>query len=443
VGGYAKWDYTYNFSQEENIVGGFSATALALDGCQSCGVNSTTGVPNGSSIAAGAGHNDHGGSQMTASESRFNIETRTPTGYGELKTFIEGDFTNPNGLTNSQSFKLGSDSSGFRLRYAYGTLGPWMMGQYNSLFRDSSAEPETLDFGGDPDAGRTRQPQVRYTFDYGNGLTFAGAFENPNTSFEGNGQNLNVLGYFSPVAPAGFASIVSPYAGTNSTFGLGQVDKIPDVTGAVTWNQPWGHVEGRVILGELNSRTNVAAVAPSLTVSPGAAAGLPATTTVVPGSLAANQNSTAFGWGVGISGDYHTWGKDDLTLQISGGQGEGNYISSGNNSVPDVVVDNAGNIQSIGAMSGQFGYQHWWTDTLRSNVTGGIVYLWQPTTPGAFTPAAYQTITKYAFTVHANLIWSPVPQVDTGIEYIHGTRKAENGLSGDGDLMQISTKFKF
>jgi hypothetical protein len=446
VGGYAKWDYVYNFSQQENIVGGFSATSLALDGCQSCGLIGTTvlGIPNSgvatgaggvvalpASIAAQAGHNMHGGSQMTASESRFNIETRTPTGYGELKTFIEGDFTNPNGLTNSQSFKLGSDSSGFRLRYAYGTLGPWLMGQYNSLFRDSSAEPETLDFGGDPDAGATRQPQVRYTFDYGNGLLFQGAAENPNVAFEGNGVTLAGLQQGTPGAFL-VAPIASPYAANTSTFGIGSVDKIPDFTGAVTWNQPWGHIEGRAVLRDVTARDNVPFAA---------AAGAGS------GTNNLSINSGSFGWGMGVSGDYHTWGKDDLTLQVSGGQGAGRYISSGNNPIQDAVVDTFGNLQTIGAMSAQIGYQHWWTDTLRSNLTGGFVYMWQPTCFGCFgvstTGTSYALAMKDAYTVHANLIWSPVPQVDTGIEYIHGTKRAENGLTGEGDLMQISTKFKF
>src|SRR5581483_5907037 len=67
TGGYAKWDYTYDFSQEQNIVGGFSATALAIDGCAACGIG-------GAAIAPGAQHTVHGGSQMTASESRFNFE---------------------------------------------------------------------------------------------------------------------------------------------------------------------------------------------------------------------------------------------------------------------------------------------------------------------------------------------------------------------------------
>ena len=439
VGGYVKWDYVYDFSQREigggTIIGGLSSALLALDGCNSCGF-SNFGVPNGSAVAPQPGHNLHGWSAMTASESRFNIETRTPTGYGELKTFIEGDFTNPNGLQLTGDLQNVSDSTGFRLRYAYGTLGPILAGQYNSLFRDATAEPETLDFGGDPDAGRTRQPQLRFTFDAGNGLSFAGAAETPSTSFESNGVTIFNGGSLANFIASGFQTgLASPFS-TGGVFGQGslgipQVDKLPDFTGAVRWDQVWGHVEGRAVLRDLGARTNL-----------GTVAGLPGASTVA-------INNTGFGWGIGASGDLHTWGKDDLTLQVSGGQGSGSYISAGNNTIQDALVDAFGNLQLIGSMSAQIGYQHWWTDTLRSNVSSGLVYMWQPTCFGCFAPGTssgffnYQQAMKYAYSIHANLIWSPVPQVDIGIEYIHRSKKAENGLAGDGEDMQISTKFKF
>ena len=116
VGGYVKFDYTYDFSAQQGIVGGAGPFAVSFD---SGGYHTFfNGSEHFVGIDADAGHHIHGNSQMTASESRFNIETRTPTAYGELKTFIEGDFTNPNGLTNSSSFKVNSNSSGFRLRQA-------------------------------------------------------------------------------------------------------------------------------------------------------------------------------------------------------------------------------------------------------------------------------------------------------------------------------------
>src|SRR5215469_9508159 len=148
VGGYVKFDYTYDYGPQQTITGGASPIGICLDS----GFATFGGVRH--IFQESTCHHIHGTSQMTASESRFNIQTRTPTSYGELKTFIEGDFTNPNGLHNTGSLHVNSNSYGFRLRQAYGTLGPLLAGQTLSLFRDGAAEAETLDFGGAQATGR-------------------------------------------------------------------------------------------------------------------------------------------------------------------------------------------------------------------------------------------------------------------------------------------------
>src|ERR1700730_13573909 len=200
VGGYIKFDYTYDFSQQMNINGGASPFGVSF------GVGTFNQFGDHDLISADSGHHIHGNSQMTASESRFNIETRTPTSFGELKTFIDGDFTNPNGLSNSSSLKVNSNSYGFRLRQAYGTLGPFLAGQTLSLFRDGAAEAETLDFGG------------------------AVAAENPQT------QIFDV-----------------DSSGTTTTFGAStrQGDKIPDFTTALVYNAPWGHLNLHAVARDL------------------------------------------------------------------------------------------------------------------------------------------------------------------------------------------------
>jgi len=413
VGGYAKFDYVYDFSQNQNINGGFSATALAIDGCAACGIGATA-------ILEGAGHAVKGGSQMTASESRFNIQTRTPTGYGEFKTFVEGDFTNPNGLTNSAGLTQNSNSYGFRLRQAYGTLGPFLIGQTFSTFEDLNAVGETLDFGGDiGPSGPTRQPQVRYTYDAGNGLLISGAIENPSFTTEASAS-----------APPAVPLL------TGTTFGsanAGGVEQIPDFVGKIEWDQPWGHVAGRAVVRNLNYRT-----APNNALAPGF-----------------NLNDNTIAWALGFGADVKTWGKDDLTLQVNGGDGGGRYVSSGDEAIPDAIIDGTGTIQTIGALDFVVGYAHWWTDMLRTNIQGGYLHLSQPANNGINFAApviaggieslgnSFFAQTKNVYTVHANLIWSPIPQIDTGAEFIFGHRTVEAGLAGNLYRMQFSTKFKF
>jgi hypothetical protein len=70
-------------------------------------------------------------------------------------------------------------------------------------------------------------------------------------------------------------------------------------------------------------------------------------------------------------------------------------------------------------------------------------YLRELNPSGAFTPAALAVQGKYWWTGTVNLIWSPVPQIDTGIEYIRESRTIENGQHGDINRAQLSARFRF
>jgi hypothetical protein len=402
VGGYIKFDYTYDFGQQQGIVGGASPLGVVFDS----GGFGAGGVFH--PIAADTGHHIHGNSQMTASESRFNIETRTPTAYGELKTFIEGDFTNPNGLSNSNSFKVNSNSSGFRLRQAYGTLGPFLAGQTLSLFRDGAAEAETLDFGGAQATGVTRQPQVRYTFDFGNGLTWAVAAENPQAQVFNLESSAN-----------------------SSTFKTGQGDKIPDFTTAVVYNAPWGHLNLHAVLRDVYWHT-------------------------ADGNDNGQVHDSIFGWAVGFSGNWNVpIGKDSFAWEAAYGQGAGRYVNSDGPPTPDAFLNNTvggpgvANLKRVKTYLFSVNYTHFWTDTLRSNIAGSY---WHQDNKDALTPFASNvsqqastanSLFTQTYTAHANLIWSPVPQTNFGVEFIRMQGRLQNGRTGDLTRVQASAQFKF
>ena len=380
LGGYVKLDYSYDFSAAQNAVGGLFPNAIPLD----------ANVPG---THASAGHSSHGVSQLTAAESRFNIETRTPTEFGELKTFIEGDFENPSGLTNSSTFETESNSTGFRLRYAYGALGPWLAGQWNSVFRDTLAEAETLDFNGPMGAGAYRQPQIRYTYPLGP-LHIQVAAENPQT-FWADATSTATLG-----------------GQSFTTYGTGQGDKVPDFTASATYDDTWGHLALRGVFRDLYDHNG------------------------------STVTQSAFGWGLGVSGRINTWGKDDVIFQVNGGDGVGRYMSNFVALVRDAVVDSAANrMETIQSWGGLLGYQHWWTATLRTMVVGSYIKEQNPS--GIFTPAAFAVQADTWWTTQVNLIWSPVAFVDTGVEFSRENRRIENGQSGDATRLQFSTKFKF
>jgi hypothetical protein len=54
-------------------------------------------------------------------------------------------------------------------------------------------------------------------------------------------------------------------------------------------------------------------------------------------------------------------------------------------------------------------------------------------------PEAYRKTSRYS----VNLVISPTPRIDTGIEYIYGTRENFDGLSASADQVQFVGIFRF
>lgn len=420
IGGYVKLDYTYDFGAQQVNGTGTGTPALIqpfgpLDSGELHIFNN--GVHLAIPVQADAAHHIHGDSQFTAAESRFNIETRTPTSFGELKTFLEGDFSNPNGLHNTAGFKEFTNSNGFRLRQAYGVLGPFLAGQTADLFRDAEAEGETLDFGGDSTTGRTRTPQARYTFDFGNGLSWAVDGQEPQTAvIDGEAG-----------APAACLAVTttcfgSPNNGSLTTFGQGQGDKIPDFVTAIRYDAPWGHVRGSAVFRDLYWHT----------VAGGA-----------------NNSLSTFGWATSLTGVLNLpIGKDTMSGEVGYGEGGGAFLAVDENAAADAVWT-AGASRTLDTIkSGLVAatFTHWWSDVLRTNITGS--YFDQvnrsqdfgPSTNGQFD---FQNQQKSAYTAHVNLIWSPVPQTNFGVEFIRVQGKLQDGQTSQGTRFQASAQFKF
>ncbi len=81
--------------------------------------------------------------------SRINLDIGRPTRRGRARVFVEGDF-------------FGSGST-FRLRHAFGSVGPILAGKTWSTFMDEDALPPTLDLDEPRATIMTRQAMVRWT----------------------------------------------------------------------------------------------------------------------------------------------------------------------------------------------------------------------------------------------------------------------------------------
>src|SRR5215469_11589474 len=137
----------------------------------------------GGGFAQSANHSrGNGVFAWTPEQSRIDIETRTPTAWGEARTFFAWDFSGCNDFSCLSVQQAGGDSLVPRLRFAYGTLGGCLGGQALSNFSDSDADTESVDFGGAiGGTGGQRIAQARYTLVGPWGSAFSVSAEQPIT----------------------------------------------------------------------------------------------------------------------------------------------------------------------------------------------------------------------------------------------------------------------
>src|SRR5438067_6413395 len=157
------------------------------------GTGNLSGIPlNNHTFSAGPGapvgfsHSRSSTWNFSGKQSRVFLDARTPSPYGEVKAYIEFDFSASHTktiLNNNQGSVNGYIP---RLRQGYATLGGLLMGQTQGTFTDNDSEPEILDFGGTTASlFVSRTPQVRYTYPLAYGMSVAVAAENPNPNYAG------------------------------------------------------------------------------------------------------------------------------------------------------------------------------------------------------------------------------------------------------------------
>lgn len=144
---------------------------------------------------------------------------------------------------------------------------------------------------------------------------------------------------------------------------------------------------------------------------------------------------SALGYGLSLSGKLALGARDDLRFMGTVGDGLGRYI--GVNIVNDAAIDLDGDLDPIFTYSGFAAYRHLWSDKLRSSLAGSY---FKADNPVALTTGG---VTDESWNIFANLIYSPVAPLDIGIEYMYAERTLENGMSGDLQKVQLSTKYSF
>ena len=394
--------------------------------------NSSTSTGYGGATIAGLALNDTAASKRSSDvfyanvqNSRLFFETRTPTAFGEAVTHIEFDFSSCTaGVTASANC---SSSMTFvnplipRLRLAYATLGGWMFGQNWGIGTDLAAFPESFDSTGIVGTwGRARLPEASYTWNFPSmfgATSLQVGIEMPEGS----------LG-----TPAG-----NPLATDLAAQGLETSEnplknEWPQPAFALTFNQPWGHVQAH---GDFQE-------------------------TYLDDGLFLDKSF--FDYGGGLSGDFRLpalSAKDDAGWSAFGGQGD--LVDNGSPAswFTDSVVSNFGGAGMYGAVGvpltaanesllrfqvptdwgGNIWYQHWWTPTVRSTINYG--YVQQNLSTSLL--AGNNDYNHSETLALLNLIFSPVPFVNTGLEAFYGNRHTIAGKIGNEYGIDYSFIMKF
>jgi hypothetical protein len=402
---------------------GFHISQLALQGPGAAGAGSNTaGSAQLSTI--------HGGFRGVAKASTLTFETRTPSALGEVKTVLAMDMNlmpnqgNYSTSTTTQSIKPSSgqgNTEAPRLLWAYATIGPWLIGQYNSAWADSLLYPDVSDAGFEPghmNTANVRQPQIRYTYLAGNGISLSAS-----TEFQESGTFYISApsAATSPMTSAGVASF------TSDNSDIGGIVNLPSFNVGAAWDQSWGHLMARVGVNRNEVRNSASGVS-ILGPNTGAA-----------GSNNLNNNIKKWGWAIETGGYLNTWGQDQWKWIINYSHGVPNYDTdlSPNNSGGMFCNGFTGSCQMISHLGVATSYTHRFNPNWRSTAAVGMGFFSKPSnTAGltncsgggtgcsaAGTAAQLASFEKRHLASQLNVVWSPLPGItDIYLEWDHWDR---------------------
>jgi hypothetical protein len=338
-------------------------------------------------------YGDDGQASISAKQSRFGIKGQQDIA-GKTATFkFEFDL-----------FGVGVDEgqTTMRLRHFYGTWGPILAGQTNSVFMDIDTFPNTVEYWGPNGMVFLRTPQIRYTWLSGP-HEFAAAIEKSGSDVD-----------------AGNIRQVDPTLGSNIT----GTEELPDLTAHYRYTGGWGHVQLAGIVRKVGYETL--------------------------GTVDNEPKDSLTGWGVNLTSNVKVGKKDVLHLAAVYGEGIATYMNDGGTdlgpkAIPGVtppifggppITPGSVRAQLLPLTGLVFYYDHYWNDQWSSSIG------WSQTrvnNTNFQSPDAYKD-GQYA---SANLLYAPDPKLLMGAEFIWGQREDFNGAKGEDNRLQFTFKYSF
>jgi hypothetical protein len=312
-------------------------------------------------------------------QTRFGIKSTTPTSMGDLFTQFEFEM-----------FGTGVDAgqTTIRLRHAYGELGSVGAGQYWSPFMDIDVFPNSIEYWGPTGMAFFRNVQVRYMPIKGD-TRMTIALERPGASAD-----------------------QGVYAGRVELQDVKPHFPYPDLSAEYRYGASWGYIEGAGILRWMEWEDQ--------------------------GTDAFDLTGDALGWGINLSSNIKL-GKDVVRLSALYGEGVQNYM---NDAPVDVGIENQpGNatapIKGVALpLTGLVAFlDHVWGDKYTTSIGYSMIDI--DNSDGQAASAFKRG--HYAL---ANLLYTPVPNVMSGIEFQWGRR--ENNTDGfESDIFKVQFSFKY
>lgn len=318
---------------------------------------------------------------FTAKQSRFWLNLDTSISDHAVKGYLEFDFQTSPGTQGSQRTTNGYNPA---LRRAYMQVDRWTFGQDWSTFQYTGALPESTDYvGGAEGSVFVRQPLIRYSAPVGKGTTLHLSVENPES---------------------GTANSGSPSLTENGD------DRLPDFTARLAWAGKRGELSLAGLVRQVRVEN----------------AGLDAET-----------------GGFGISAGGKLFLNDaktgDARIMVTYGHNAGRYV--GLNFAPDAVYVPATNrLESVDLLAVIGAIRVPLAPGVRANLMGSFQTVDYSANLAA---AAIAGFNKQAWSLAGNLFYSPVKNIDLGVEYRHGRRELVSGADGTTDRLDVVAKYSF
>ena len=267
-----------------------------------------------------------------------------------------------------------------RLRHAYGVMGRLLIGRTWGTQSDLFAVPATIDFAAGDALTGTRRAQVRWEDKLGSKFMYA----------------------------VGLEMLEFPGIDGRDTVGLAS-QQLPLLAGRITKKTSSG---GRLMIGASVYQLRW-------------------------DGLGEMPNATAIGWGFSFSGrEYFGTKKHYFRWMASYGQGWGSQIVATIGTQSSAIVTPDGSIETMPAWNLGGGVAFRLSNTLVANLNSS----WYAIDPSQY-KEGYDM--KAGISGHVNLIWSPIKNINTGVEFMMAKRINVNDTQGTASRLQLMAKYLF